>query len=128
MALASMLQGLGTTVSQADLQAAFTLEDVMTFRRTAEDELLYTRWRATDTGLVNAHWVRVDVLNRLQQFHVWLQAHGLQELHKTLRQHQLGTNTLVMRSVTALTNTPAPSPYDHYIMPRSHYALPSVRE
>lgn len=123
--VSAMLAGLGEGM-QPQLNTAFELEDVMFFRRTAEDELLFTRWRSRTTRRVEAQWVRVDIMNTLQQYHKWLAEHDLHHLHAAMRRFQLGTGDMVMRSVRSVcADADGVDVYPHYIRPREDY-LPMV--
>lgn len=122
--LPAMLEGVEHgTVTQRQLNDAFTLEDILFFRRRQEkgqelEEMLYTRWRHNDTWRLAAHWVPIHRLRPLQQYNQWLAAHDLHHLYETMRQYQLGSNGLVMRSVHRTCHPPGKGVHDHYHMGR----------
>lgn len=125
LTVAAALAGLPEHVTQQQLNAAFELEDVMFFRRTAEDELLFTRWRSRATKRVDVQWVRLDTMNRLQQYHKWLAEHDLHHLHAAMRRFQLGSGDMVMRSVRSVrADAEGVDVYPHFVRPRERY-LPS---
>jgi len=123
--LTAMIEGANTKANQEALNRDFKLEDVMFFRRTATNNYLYTRWRDLRKGSVAVLpiWLRFEQLNKLQQYHMWLDKNDMHHLYKVMMSHHLGCNELVLRSVhrTCAKEQPV-SLYDHYIMPYKHYA------
>lgn len=122
--LTAMIEGANTKANQEALNRDFRLEDIMFFRRTVTNNYLYTRWRDLRVGSFHVVplWLRFEQLNKLQQYHVWLEEHKMHKLYKVMMAHHLGTNELVLRSVhrtCAQDNTV--TLYDHYIMPFNHY-------